>query len=318
MNPSREGITPQPHAPHQARQVRRLTAWGLVANLALSGLKFVAGLAGASQALIADAVHSLTDSTTDLVVLIGTRYWSAPADAEHPHGHGRIETMITVLIGVVLGGVGVGLAYNALSTLHLAHRARPGWIAFVVACVSIASKELLYRWTVRMGRRIKSSALIANAWHHRSDGLSSLPVAIAVLGTRLRPDWVYLDHVAAVIVSLLILQAACTIVWPALKRLADAGASQEERERLHALVNSSAGVRAVHALRTRHIGPGLQVDLHVLVDPNLTVHDGHRIAHEVKSRLLEEGPDVVDVLVHVEPHEAQPATTPANAQHSAK
>jgi len=289
----------------QVREIRRVTLWGLVINLALAAFKFAAGLLGSSQALIADAVHSVSDSVTDIAVLIGAKFWSAPADASHPHGHGRIETMITVLIGAALAAVGIGLAYNALSTLATPHRIVPGWIAFAAACVSLVSKELLYQWTMRVGKRVKSSALMANAWHHRSDGFSSLPVAIAVLGTRLQPEWTFLDHVAAVIVSLLILQAAWNILWPALKQLADTGASKEEQDTIRSMAAVVPGVREVHALRTRHVGPGLQVDLHVLVAPQLSVREGHEISGAVKSRLLQDGPDVVDVLIHIEPYEAK-------------
>ena len=211
--------------------------------------------------------------------------------------------MITFFIGTVLAGVGLGLIYNALATLHVPHKTIPGWSVFVTACISIVSKELLYRWTVIVGMRIKSSALIANAWHHRSDGLSSIPVALAVVGMWLRPDWTYLDHVAALMVSLLILQASWKILWPALNELMDAGATQEQREKLLTLIVTMEGVKGTHALRTRRVGNGLQVDLHLLVDPQLTVEKGHTIASIVKERLLKEGDEVIDVLIHVEPYE---------------
>jgi len=293
----------QPEEPRPARAIQRVTLWGLVANLTLSTLKFVFGIVGHSQALVADGVHSLSDSTTDLAILIGAPYWSAPADASHPYGHGRIETMITAAIGVVLGMVGIGLGYRAVVTFLEPHTTPPGWMAFAVACVSMVSKEALYRWTVRVGRRVRSSAVIANAWHHRSDGLSSLPVAIAVLGVRLNPEWTFLDHAGALIVSVLILQAAWHILSPTLQQLADAGLDQEERRKLADIAMTTDGVREVHALRSRQLGPGLQVDLHLLVDPDLKVREGHAIAHTVKDRPLNERPDIIDVLVHVEPYE---------------
>lgn len=294
-------VESQSYASQKTHAVQRITLWGLVINLILSGIKFLFGFLGNSQALVADAVHSLSDSTTDIAVLIGAPHWSAPADSEHPYGHGRIETMITLMIGAVLILVGLGLTYNALATLQDFHRTTPGWSVFMIACVSMVSKELLYRWTVNVGKHIRSSALVANAWHHRSDGLSSLPVAIAVLGMRLNPDWTYFDHVAAIIVSLLILQASWKIFWPALNQLTDRGASQEEREELMALVKNIQSVREVHAFRTRRTGNALHVDLHIRVDPKLTVQEGHDIAHVVKERLLREGRDIIDVLVHVEP-----------------
>ena len=285
------------------RQVQKVTVWGLAANLALAAIKFVFGILGNSQALVADGDHSLADSTTDIAVIVGARFWTQPADEEHPYGHGRIETMITFFIGVVLGTVGLLIAYRAIQTIGMDHRSAPGWIVFAAACISMVSKELMYRWTVLVGKRIKSSALMANAWHHRSDGLSSLPVAIAVLGTKIQPEWAFLDHIGAIIVAVLIIQAAWKISWPTLKQLADTAASEEERRKLIALARIVDGVKDVHALRTRHIGPGLQVDLHVLVDPNLSVSRGHNIAGIVKRKLLDDGPDVVNVLVHIEPYE---------------
>ncbi|MBN1420798.1 MAG: cation transporter [Planctomycetes bacterium] len=297
---------------HQPREVRRITLWGLASNIALSGAKFAAGLIGSSQALVADAVHSLSDASTDIAVVVGAGYWSAPADAEHPHGHGRIETLITFFIGLALAGVGVGLGYRAVATLLERHGAPPGWLAFGAACASIVSKEWLYRWTSRVGKRINSSAVIANAWHHRSDALSSIPVAVAVLGTRIEPTWIFLDHIGAVLVSVLIFEAAWRISWPAVRQLVDAGASAHVREEILAIARATPRVRAVHGLRTRQLGPYVHVDLSVLVDPEMPVREGHDIAGAVTDRLIREGPDVVDVLVHIEPYEEAGARPPAS------
>ncbi len=288
----------------QLAEVRRVTLGGLVVNLALCVLKFAFGIVGTSQALVADAVHSLSDSVTDVTVYFGARLWSAPPDAEHPHGHGRIETLITFFIGIALALVGCGLAYRAVATLHEQQSSSPGWSAFVAACLSIAGKEWLYRWNVRVGRRVKSSAVLANAWHHRSDALSSLPVALSVLGTRIVPDWGFLDHIATVIVAVLILYAAWEIAAPAFRQLVDAGATKKEREEILSIAMEVDGVRSVHALRTRYIGLGLQADLHVLVDPAITVREGHDIAMAVTHRLREEGPDIMDALVHIEPFDS--------------
>jgi len=294
--------------PTSSAEVRSVTLWGLAANLGLVAVKFLFGFLGHSQALVADAVHSLSDCVTDVAVLVGAAYWSAPADEQHPHGHARIETMITALIGLVLAAVGVGIGYNAIASINEKDVAQPGWIALAAACLSIVIKEVLYQWTIHVGRRARSSALLANAWHHRSDALSSVPVAVAVLGTRLWPSWDSLDHVAAVIVCVLIVHAAWKIAWPALRELSDIGAAAEGRRAILELALQTEGVRSVHALRTRYLGPGLQIDLHVLVDPALTVREGHDIAGAVKRRLLAEGPEVLDVLVHVEPFPDDRAT----------
>jgi cation diffusion facilitator family transporter len=284
--------------------VRKVTLLGMAVNIALAAIKFFFGIIAGSQALVADAVHSLSDLVTDAAVLVGVRYWSAPPDADHPHGHGRIEMLVSFGIGLGLAAVGAGLAYRALSTLHQHHGIIPGWSALAAAMVSIIAKELLYRWTATVGKRIKSTAVIANAWHHRSDALSSIPVVVAVAGTQLYPSWSFLDHIATVLVAVLIAYAAWSISWPALRQLLDTGIDRKGYDQLKSLALETPGVRAVHALRTRYIGPGIQVDVHVQVDPELTVRDGHNICGAVKQRLIEFGPEVVDVLIHLEPDES--------------
>lgn len=292
----------------QAEVIRYVTRVGLLVNLLLAGAKFLAGWFAGSRALIADAVHSLSDMVTDVVVLVGAGWWTGPADARHPHGHGRIETVVSAIIGIALGAAGLGLGWSALVALHEGRASSPGWLAFLIACFSVLSKEWLFRWTFRLGKTYRSSALLANAWHHRSDALSSLPVAVAVAGSKLYPAWQFLDHVAAIIVSALILYVAWTIVVPAIAQLTDAGLSEEEVERIVKLVLTTEGVRATHEIRSRYIGSKLQVDLHILVDPNLSVREGHRIASAVRDRLLQEVEDLADVLVHVEPFEAAEIT----------
>ncbi len=281
--------------------IRRVTVWGMVCNLALAGVKLAAGILASSQALVADAVHSLSDMVTDVAVLVGERYWTAPPDSDHPHGHGRIETLVSLFIGVLLASAGVGLGYRALTNIAQPGEGVPGWSAMVAACLSIVVKELLYRWTASEGHRVKSSALTANAWHHRADAMSSVPVALAVLGTHFVPSWGFLDPVAAVLVSVLILHAAWMIGWGALSHLLDTGADETVRVGLEDIALACPGVCSIHNLRTRYVGSGLQVDVHVQVAPELTVREGHDIAERVKSGLLEEGEDVVDALVHIEP-----------------
>lgn len=288
---------------HYVSEVKRISWIGLAGNLILSALKFAAGVLGNSQALVADAVHSLSDSITDISILIGVRFWSQPPDERHPHGHWRIESLVTVFIGLVVAAAAIGLAYRALTTFHQTEIYPPGRIALVAAIISIFANELLYRWTVSVGKRIKSAALIANAWHHRSDGFSSIPAAVAVAGAIIVPKWAYLDRIGALIVSVFILYAALDIVRPALEQLVDTAAPAEAGSQIGQVVMATAGVEEVHAIRTRHIGPGLQVDLHIRVDGSLTVEEGHDISENVRQRLIRKGPHVFDVLVHVEPRE---------------
>jgi cation diffusion facilitator family transporter len=287
---------------HLISEVRRVTLIGLAINVALSALKFAAGILGNSQAVVADAVHSLSDTATDVAVLVGVKFWSKPPDECHPYGHQRIEFLVTIFIGLLLATVALGLSYNALSTLREVENRPPGAVAFFAAVVSIFTKEVLYRWTFAKGKEIKSTALIANAWHHRSDGLSSIPAAVAVAGAALVPSLSFLDRLGAIVVSMFILQAAWKIVRPSVEQLVDRGAPEEICRGIEQLAFATPGVQEVHAIRTRHIGSGIEVDLHVLVDPSISVEEGHAISEEVKRRLIEYVSDVVDVVVHLEPY----------------
>jgi cation diffusion facilitator family transporter len=283
------------------RQIRNVTWIGLTTNIMLSLAKLAGGILGSSHAVVADGVHSLSDTATDLAILIGVRFWTAPPDDNHPHGHHRIETLITSIIGVILGGVAIGVFVDAITTLRNPSGTPPSWLAFGVAVGSIVIKEMLYRYTIREGKRLNSNAVIANAWHQRSDMLSSIPAATAVLGTKFLPDWRILDSVGAIIVSLLILRAAFQIVSPALAQLVDTGAGPEVRERIKTLSLEIPGVLHVHAVRTRYMGSGLTVDMHIEVDGHMSVKDGHTLSVQVKRHLIEKGPDIMDVFVHLEP-----------------
>jgi cation diffusion facilitator family transporter len=275
---------------------------GLLCNLALAAGKAAAGIAGHSQAVLADALHSLTDSVTDVAVILGVKYWTAPADEDHPHGHGRIETLITVAIGLVVGAVAIGMGVHAIRGLRSEALMVPSGVALGVALASIVIKEVLYQWTARVGREVKSPALVANAWHHRSDAISSIPAAVAVGVALIDPEWAVVDRVGAVVVCLLILQASWRILRPALDQLVDAGAPAAARRRIEELALEVDGVEDAHAVRTRYVGSELAVDLHVEVDGGLSVGEGHSIAVAVRRKLLEDGPDVTDAVVQIEPH----------------
>jgi len=234
--------------------IRRVTLAGMVVNILLAGLKFAFGIIGHSQALVADAAHSLSDLGTDLALIIGVRYWTAPADDDHAYGHHRIETMVSAVIGLFLAAAAVGIGYRALTSIRDAASTPPGWIAFAGALVSIVLKEILYRWTAAASRRIRSTALAANAWHHRSDALSSLPVALAVLVAIYYPDWSFVDQVGALLVTVFLLHAAWRILFDALGELTDRSAPSGDRRRILELSRGIDGVRDIHALRTRLSG----------------------------------------------------------------
>jgi cation diffusion facilitator family transporter len=292
-----------PRVANREQVVRKVTWAGLFVNLFLAGLKFAAGILGKSQALVADAIHSLTDLTTDAAVIAGSHYWERPPDDDHPYGHKRLETLVTAFIGIMLAAAGIGIGWKAVSTLHHKAVSPPGWIAVLAALVSIIFKEAIYRWTARTGRRLKSAALAANAWHHRTDALSSFPVLIAVAGAKLFPSWSFLDRVGAVVVSIFIIHASIKIIWPALGELIDAGAPAETRKKIREIAHKNENVLQVHDIRTRYISTSIQVDLHIVVEGLLTVREGHAIADDVRARIIAEIPEIVGVIVHVDPPE---------------
>jgi cation diffusion facilitator family transporter len=283
--------------------IRKVTWIGITVNIALAIIKLAAGIYGDSQAVIADGIEALLDVFTVILVYAGSRFWTRPPDETHPFGHGRMETLVAVGIGVSLVGAAVGIGWESLATLQEQHTTPPGWIAAAAAMASVIGKEILYRWTLGVGRRIKSVAVIATAWHYRSDAYSSLPVVIAVTGAILLPSWTFLDHLGAVVVSVFILHAAIKITWPSLKQLIDVGAPAEVRRRIRDIAAAGQGVLQVHNIRTRYIGTSIQADLHLIVDGGLTVREGHDIAKEVEARLIDKIEELIDVVVHVEPPE---------------
>jgi cation diffusion facilitator family transporter len=292
---------PRIDASFAVKTVRKVTWIGLVINIVLSALKLMAGWLGHSQALVADAVHSLSDTTTDLAVIIGSYYWARPPDTDHPYGHHRVETLVTLFIGFVLVAAGLAVGWNAIRDLQQDHAQRPKSVALAVAAVSIICKELLYRWTAAAGHRIKSPALTANAWHHRTDAISSVPVFLAVGGAIIFPKWAFLDRVGAAVVALFIVQAALMIIWPGLRELVDVGAPREVCREIMAIAYENDRVKQVHGIRTRYVSSRILVDLHVVVPGNLSVKEGHDIAEDVKDRILQNGPEVIDVIIHIEP-----------------
>jgi len=288
---------------HNVAQIKRVTWIGIVVNLSLAIVKFIVGFLGASQAVIADAVHSLSDMFTDFAVILGVKFWSAPPDEDHPYGHRRIEALITIVIGLAIAIVALGLAYKSLFTISAIHIKQTGWIAILGPALSIVFKEIMYHWTIIVGKQAKSTAVIANAWHHRSDALSSIPALIAVAASAINPNWAFMDRVGAFIVSIFILKVSWDIISPSISELTDRGASIKDREFIKKIAIGVNGVKDVHAIRTRKFGENLYADLHVLVDPEISVRLGHNISEEVKKELLINGPGILDVVVHMEPYE---------------
>ncbi len=290
---------------NHGRAIRYVTIIGLVVNLFLSVIKFAAGLVGHSQAVVADAVHSLSDGVSDIAVIVGSYYWTKPADSDHPYGHRRIETLVTLLVGAMLLLAGVGVIRQAVISLNsdAGSIQRPGILASVAVVISIILKELLFRWTKKVGEKVKSPALVANAWHHRSDAFSSVPALISVLAATMLPNFVYLDQIGAILVSLFIMQAAYKILQPGLFELVDASPPHKTCKQIKEIAENVTGVLQVHNLRSRFSGAYLHVDLHLVVDGEITVQEGHTIAGAVQASIMAAELGVIDVVVHVEPTE---------------
>ncbi len=286
-------------------RVRQITWVGIWVNLVLSIAKIFAGIVGNSKALIADGIESGADIVTSLALVIGSKFWSAPPDKDHPYGHRRIETIMTLGIGVVVGVVGLSIIWNALSSIRMGVHSHPTVLALVVAVVSVLSKEWLFQWSAREGRKIQSMSVIANAWHHRSDAISSIPVVLSVGAAQFFPEWSFLDAIGAIIAGGFILKASFDISWPALRQMIDTGATQSTVETLHSIATGIEGVRSVHSLRTRYLGSSIGVDLHIVVDPEITVVQGHKIGDEVEAQMKTQLPEVCEVLVHLDPFEDQ-------------
>ena len=281
--------------------MRRVTFAGILVNVAIAAAKTVAGVMSSSQALVADAVHSASDLVTDLVVVFSVRYWVAPADDDHPYGHGKIEALVTLVISAALVFAAWELARNAVMSLVRGRSdATPGAMALAVAIGSIALKEVVFIVTRAVAQRVRSTALEANAWHHRSDALSSIPVAAAVAVVWVCPSLWWVDAAGALIVSAFVLHVAWKLASPALQELTDAQIGSKA-DAVAAVALGVVGVKGVHKPRARRYGSSFQADIHIQVDGSLSVAEGHAIGHAVKEAVVNAGRDVDDVVVHVEP-----------------
>lgn len=286
---------------HTIRTVQFVTLVGMLLNIVLVLAKAAGGWFFHSQALIADAVHSLSDLVTDLAVIFGVKYWSAPPDHSHPYGHGRIETLVSAFIGIALATVAFGLASEAIGTLRHGSEHGPAGFAFLIAVFSVISKEIVFRWTRAKAREVQSIAMEANAWHHRSDAISSIPAAVAIALAYFFPNLHFVDSIGAIVVSGFILHSAWKIISPTLHELSEAGVSKEDQAKIYRMATSLPGILGAHALRTRNAGGAIWADIHIIVDPDMTVREGHDLSHKVRDLLVGSDLNIVDVVVHLEP-----------------
>lgn len=281
------------------RETVKVTVIGSIIDLLLGVAKIIVGFVSHSQALVADGIHSLSDLGTDVLVLYAAKHASREADEEHPYGHGRIETIATVALGIALIGVAVGIAIDSIYRLFEPERLlQPGMWALVVAGLSVISKEAIYHYTIRAARKYQSDMLRANAWHSRSDAISSIIVIIGVAGTMAGLE--YLDAVAAIIVAMMIAKIGFELAWNSIHELIDTGLEQERVDAIRDAIKDTAGVRSLHMLRTRRSGGDALVDVHIQVEPSLSVSEGHQISETVRQRVIKSIPEVADVTVHVD------------------
>jgi len=281
------------------RQIKSVTNLGIATNIALFIIKLIVGFLSGSIALIADGVHSLSDMTTDVAVLLGVHFGSKKPDESHPYGHGRAETFSAGFIAVVLFFVGSVMIYYAAVDITKGNVTAPYTAVLIVATFSIVAKELLYRATKRVAIRSYSSALYANAWHHRSDALSSVAVLIGFISLKFGFD--YGDQIAAVAVGLMVILVAVHVINDCLRELTEGAVDSGTIEHIENVINANTSIRQWHRLRTRTVGREVFLDLHILVDPELNVAAAHEIAESLESTLHEQISRPVNITVHIEP-----------------
>lgn len=287
-------------------EIEKVTLWGGIVNLLLVGLKAVAGVAGHSAAMISDAVHSLSDFVTDVVVLVFVRVSARPQDEDHDYGHGKYETIATLFIGLALVGAAVGIvvggARKLAAWLQGEDLPAPGMLALWAALISIAVKEILYQYTRIKGKKLDSPALVANAWHHRSDALSSIGAAIGIGGAILLGNrWTVLDPVASMVVGAMLVKVAWDLLGPSVGELTDSSLPAATENEMLEIIRGIEGVQDPHNLRTRRVGNRIVAEVHIRMDGNITLSRAHEKATEVERRIKERFGPQSHIIVHTEP-----------------
>ena len=277
---------------------------GMIANLLLSLFKFVGGILGNSVALVADAIHSLSDLVTDIIVLFTHRIGKMPQDEDHPYGHGRAETIGATVIGMLIIVTGIGVTYETWEAMGEGFGQAPGLLTASAALFSILVNEGLFHYTRRVGEETNSPSLVANAWHHRSDAISSIAALIGIVGAW--QGFAFMDPLAGAVVGCLIVKVGIDITRQGVRDLMDTALSDEHTKKIHAILSKIPEVLHFHDLRTRVIGGEFLIDVHILVDPEMTVTEGHRVAETARRNLIKAIRNIQDVLVHVDgEHDAE-------------
>lgn len=288
-----------PSTDERQKAIRNVTFWGVAVNAFLIILKLVSGIAIKSSALIADSVHSISDLSTDFLVLVGTHLSSRPPDKTHPYGHRKLETIASQLIASILFVVSVGLLWSAGASLYYHRQNYPGYMMLMVAAAAVVVKEVVFFATRKVARITGSTVLYANAWHHRSDSLSSMAVLIGGIASLL--GWGYADQAATVVVAFMIIGVAGKIFSDGIIELSEHSADRKSIRKVEKVLSEETEISGWHALRTRKLGGELFADVHILVDPGLSVSRGHEICEKIEEKIKKELSRPVNVLIHIEP-----------------
>lgn len=288
------------------REIQKVTLVGSAGNIALMIFKFIAGILGHSSAMIADAVHSLSDFVTDIIVLVFVSVSAKPQDRSHDYGHGKFETIATFFIGLALIAAAVGIIVSGVMALidwaGGAKLKAPGQLALWAALLSIVVKEVLYQYTAYKGKRLNSQAVVANAWHHRSDALSSIAAAIGIGGAILLGDrWTVLDPVASIVVGLFLVKVAVGLLRTSIGELTEGSLPQETEQEIEDIITSFSEISEPHNLRTRRIGNRIAIEAHIRMDGNMPLRDVHNITSQVEQRLKERFGEETHITLHMEP-----------------
>lgn len=294
---------------NRAKTITRITLWGAVGNLILTALKLLAGIMGHSTAMVADAIHSLSDLVSDVVVVVMVKISNKGIDKSHSYGHGKFETLATVAISLLLLGAGGELIFSSIRQINTMLQENvtptpPEAMALWAALLSILVKEILYRVTNTVGKRVNSPAVISNAWHHRTDALSSVASAVGIGGAMLLGGrWVILDPIIGGLISIFIIVIAFRMISPALHELTEGALPEETEQQITRQILSVEGVKNVHCLKTRRNGPSIILSAHIVVDPNITVAEAHEITVKAENSVRETFGQETQISIHVEPYE---------------
>jgi len=291
---------------NRTKDIQKITLWGAFCNIALTIVKFVAGILGGSTAMLADAVHSASDLVTDIIVIVFTRISGKGKDKGHDYGHGKFETLATVVVSLMLLVVGAEMIKSSYQQIRSAMEGNPlpapEMIALWAAVISIFSKEFLYQWTVKVGKRLSSPVVIANAWHHRTDALSSVGSLLGIAGAiALGGEWTILDPLVGAVISIVIIVMAVKMSIPALAELTEASLPEKTEQKMLEIIRSVEGVRGVHELKTRLCGHYCIADFHIVVDPETTILESHETTVIIERKLREEFGEETQINIHVEP-----------------